>query len=171
MASNDVPVQDEGFAEPDLPEDEAMEVASSVGEEVDEVLSGPQATVYFKDNNPGLQGRGIAKEEVEQMMQSEAYQRKIDTCHLCGESWYDGKAGVNCSECGGFPLRRTCPVCDGQCNKEWRRNVRLSHSFHVAHWDGICGLPPEIQRAFQLRKLTDSSEDTLSEGLQDLSTS
>jgi hypothetical protein len=46
------------------------------------VLGGPQATVYFKDNNPSDQGRGIAKEEVEQMMQSEAYQRRIDTCHL-----------------------------------------------------------------------------------------
>ena len=49
---------------------------------VDEVLSGPTATVYFKDCNPGVQGRGIAREEVEQMMQSEAYQRRIDTCHL-----------------------------------------------------------------------------------------
>ena len=49
---------------------------------VDEVLSGPTATVYFKDCSPGVQGRGIAREEVEQMMQSEAYQRRIDTCHL-----------------------------------------------------------------------------------------
>lgn len=46
-----------------------------------------------------------------------------------------------------------------------------SHSFHEAHWDGSCALPPEVQHAFQLRKLTDSSEETLSEGLQDLSTS
>ncbi|KAK7091759.1 uncharacterized protein [Littorina saxatilis] len=175
-ASGDVPppVQDEGFAENEIDnqEDEAMDVAgSTLEQEVDEVLGGPTATVYFKETNPGVQGRGIAKEEVEQMMQSEAYQRRIDTCHLCGQCWYDGKFGSNCPECGGFPLVRTCPVCDGQCNKEWKRNVKLSHSFHVAHWDGTCGLPADVQRAFHIRKLTDSSEDTLSEGLQDLSTS
>lgn len=163
---------DEGFAEIEVQEDEAMEVANSAAEqEVDEVLSGPKATVYFKETNPGLQGRGIPRDEVEQIMQSEAYQRKIATCHLCGECWYDGKYLAGCTECGGFPLTRVCPVCDGQCGRHWNRNVKLSHSFHEAHWDGICSLPPEMQQAFHIRKLTDASEDTLSEGLQDLSTS
>ncbi|XP_076437623.1 uncharacterized protein LOC143276852 [Babylonia areolata] len=170
-AGNDQSGQDEGFAELDMQEDEAMEVTNSAWEQEDEVLSGPSATVYFNESNPGVQGRGIAREEVEQMMKSEAYQRRIATCHLCGQCWYDGKMGVNCMECGGYALTRTCPVCDGQCHKEWRRNVRLSHSFHEAHWDGSCGLPVDLQRAFQVRKMVDSSEDTLSEGLQDLSTS
>ncbi|XP_025090005.1 protein pinocchio-like [Pomacea canaliculata] len=165
-------VFDEGFVELEVPEDEAMEVASSATEqEVDEVLGGPKATVYFKDSNPGLQGRGIPTDEVEQIMQSEAYQRRIATCHLCGQCWYDNKFRVGCHECGGFPLQRACPVCDGQCGSQWTRNIKLSHSFHEAHWDGSCALPPEVQHAFQLRKLTDSSEETLSEGLQDLSTS
>ncbi|PVD32222.1 hypothetical protein C0Q70_07654 [Pomacea canaliculata] len=146
-------VFDEGFVELEVPEDEAMEVASSATEQ------------------EGLQGRGIPTDEVEQIMQSEAYQRRIATCHLCGQCWYDNKFRVGCHECGGFPLQRACPVCDGQCGSQWTRNIKLSHSFHEAHWDGSCALPPEVQHAFQLRKLTDSSEETLSEGLQDLSTS
>ena len=46
-----------------------------------------------------------------------------------------------------------------------------SHAKHEAHWDGACGLTPEQRQALLRKPLTDSSEDVLSEGLQDLSTS
>ena len=48
----------------------------------DEVLQGPKASVYFCDFDPSKQGHDIPKEQVEQMMLAEPYQRKIDTCHL-----------------------------------------------------------------------------------------
>ena len=45
-----------------------------------------------------------------------------------------------------------------------------SHSYHEAHWEGVCKMSPEMQHACMVRKFMDSSEDTLSEGMQDLST-
>lgn len=53
----------------------------------DELLNGPRASVYYTvpcptDAVPEDKGQGISKEEVEEMMKSEAYQKKIDTCHL-----------------------------------------------------------------------------------------
>ena len=51
---------------------------------VDEVLNGPKATVYYaiQTAEPDDQGKDYTKDEVEDMMRSEAYQRKIATCHL-----------------------------------------------------------------------------------------
>ena len=45
-----------------------------------------------------------------------------------------------------------------------------SHSYHEAHWEGTCKLPPELQQAFMIRKFIDPSEETLTESMQDLST-
>lgn len=42
----------------------------------------------------------------------------------CGKCWYDGNSSQTCRECGGFPLQRPCPICDGRCKKIWTRNVK-----------------------------------------------
>lgn len=47
----------------------------------DEVLNGPRATVFYTTGDQGEE-KEFSKEEVEEMMKSDAYQRKIDTCHL-----------------------------------------------------------------------------------------
>jgi len=92
-------VGDEGFADDDLNDDDAME-AEAVNESDDEVLQGPRASVYFCDLDPDKQGHDISREEVELMMKSEPYQKKIDTCHLCGKCWYDNQwtAGLESAE-------------------------------------------------------------------------
>ncbi|CAL1542426.1 unnamed protein product [Lymnaea stagnalis] len=162
---------DEGFADGEVPDDEAMDVAVTNNESDDEVLQGPRASVYFCDFDPGKQGHDLPKEEVELMMQAEAYQRKIDTCHLCGKCWFDNQFSQDCSECGGFAMSRTCPICLGRCHQLWKRNVKMSHSYHEAYWDGACGLPDHLQRPYHIERFTDSSEDGLSQCLQDLSTS
>ena len=45
-----------------------------------------------------------------------------------------------------------------------------SHSFHEARWEGKCKLPPDVQRKYMLKNKTDSSEQMIMEGMQDLST-
>ncbi|KAJ8322102.1 hypothetical protein KUTeg_000573 [Tegillarca granosa] len=160
---------DEGFADCDSLDDVPvpMETNPQAAEAEDEVLNGPKATVYYtfqqnaeEEEVDEEKGKDYTKDEVEELMKSDAYQRKIDTCHFTAD----------CRECGGYPLTRPCPLCDGQCTTVWQRNVKLSHSVHEAHWDGKCKLPPDVQQALMLRKLADSSEQTLTEGMQDLST-
>ena len=158
---------DEGFTEGDSPDDVPMENVPDTAE--DEVLNDRSASVYYTVQNY-TEGTNYSKQEVEQMMKIDSYQRKIDTCHLCGECWYDTKSTPGCRECEGFPMTRPCPICNGQCNEIWSRNVKLSHSYHEAHWEGTCKLPPELQQAFMYRKFIDPSEETLTESMQDLST-
>lgn len=53
----------------------------------DELLEGPRNnTVYYAipstNTDEDKQGKNFTKDEVEEMMKSDAYQRKIATCHL-----------------------------------------------------------------------------------------
>ncbi|KAK3589210.1 hypothetical protein CHS0354_020069 [Potamilus streckersoni] len=165
--------KDEGFAELDSQEDEAMET-NMAAEGEDELLSCPRNTVFYtlplSEAEYVAQGKDFTKEQVDGLLKSQPYQRKISTCHLCNQCWYDGKFDADCPECGGFALQRPCPICNGQCSNIWCRDIKSSHSFHEAHWDGECGLPPAVRQVFMLQNLTDSSENALSEGMQDLST-
>ncbi|CAE1175490.1 unnamed protein product [Acanthosepion pharaonis] len=165
---------DEGFAEGDGQVDVQMECSPVVDLE-DELLEGPRNnTVYYAipstNTDEDKQGKNFTKDEVEEMMKSDAYQRKIATCHLCGKCWFNNSFTADCCECGGFPLHRPCPICQGECNQIWTRNIRSSHTYHQAYWDGTCKLPPDVQRAYFMRNVVDSSEQTLAEGMQDLST-
>ena len=76
---------DEGFAEGDSPDDDTMETNLAVEGE-DELLNGPRATVYYavpvSPTEVEEQGVDFTKEEVEEMMKSEPYQKKMATCHL-----------------------------------------------------------------------------------------
>ena len=76
---------DEGFAEGDSPDDDVMET-NLAAEGDDELLNGPRATVYYhvpvSPTEVEEQGVDFTKEEVEEMMKSEPYQKKLATCHL-----------------------------------------------------------------------------------------
>ncbi|KAK6190765.1 hypothetical protein SNE40_002559 [Patella caerulea] len=176
--NNSPALDDEGFVETENADDEAMEVSNQQADsEVDEVLNGPQATVFYvPDIQPNMtssdiSGKDYSKSEVEDLMKSEPYQKKIATCHLCHVCWFDGNFTKDCHECGGYPLTRPCPICLGQCDEVWHRNIKMSHAFHEAQWDGVCTLPQDEQQAYFLRNHTEASEDTLTESLQDLHTS
>ena len=45
----------------------------------------------------------------------------------CNASWYSGEWTTSCTECGGYAMLRTCPLCDGECEKQWKRNVDMVH--------------------------------------------
>ena len=76
---------DEGFAEGDSPDDDVMET-NLAAEGDDELLNGPRATVYYtvpvSPTEVEEQGKDFTKEEVEEMMKSVPYQKKMSTCHL-----------------------------------------------------------------------------------------
>lgn len=35
---------------------------------------------------------------------------------------------LDCFECGGYSMKRPCPVCDGKCNRIWRRDLTMVSS-------------------------------------------
>ncbi|XP_069105700.1 uncharacterized protein [Argopecten irradians] len=159
---------DEGFDDGDEAEEENVPMDINLATEgEDELLNGPRASVFYMVPQSDDKGKDFTKSEVEEMMKSEEYQKKIDTCHLCGQCWYEGKYSKDCPECDGHHMTRPCAVCGGECNQVWKRDVKISHSIHKAHWDGKCILPIETQNAYRKRNTTSKS---LTEGMQDLST-
>lgn len=166
-------IPDEGFAEGDSPDDDAMEI-NLAAEGDDEVLNGPRATVYYavpiSPTEKEEQGKDFTKEEVAEMMKSEPYQKKLSTCHLCKQCWYDSKFTSQCDECGGYALQRPCPACGGQCGQVWTRDIAKTHSLHKAYWEGQCTLPQPVQDAIMQESKSDHHERTISVGLQGLST-
>ncbi|KAK2172390.1 hypothetical protein NP493_966g00003 [Ridgeia piscesae] len=109
---------------------------------------------------------------VDSLIQSPEYQRRFTMCQMCWCSWSQGETGQDCQECGGYALSRPCPVCQGRCDSTWHRDVEMSHSQHLAHWDGVCGLPEDEKANFLLLALMDdASPDDITDDMQDLATS
>lgn len=166
---------DEGFADCDSYDDDVMET-NLAAEGEDEVLNGPRATVYYRvplsPTQHEEQGVHFTREEVEEMKKSEPYQKKISTCHLCKQCWFDNRYSHDCPECGGYALQRPCVICAGQCEQIWHRDVTKTHSFHLAHWEGRCdniNMPLDIQHVL-MTKSSDHTERSISDSLQCLST-
>ncbi|XP_015186812.1 PREDICTED: uncharacterized protein LOC107071900 [Polistes dominula] len=70
----------------------------------------------------------------------EELRAQLNSCFTCGVSWSQDHVSLDCSECGGYSLQRPCPLCDGRCRKEWKRDLTMSHASGKARWDGECGL-------------------------------
>lgn len=64
----------------------------------------------------------------------------LNSCFSCGVSWQDQHVSLDCSECGGYSLSRPCPLCEGQCGRQWKRDLAASHSLAKANWNGVCSL-------------------------------
>jgi hypothetical protein len=61
-------------------------------------------------------------------------------CPSCGADWAAGEVQPECPCCGGFAMRRPCPVCGGRCGAIWERAVVDSMDEGEAHWVGSCRL-------------------------------
>ncbi|XP_037957408.1 protein pinocchio [Teleopsis dalmanni] len=86
----------------------------------------------------------------------EELRQHMGTCFSCGVSWNDEHVSLDCSECGGYALTRSCPVCEGRCNIKWQRDFTMSHALGKARWQGTCTIYPEI-----LPHLLESPEITM----------
>ncbi|KAL7294083.1 hypothetical protein TKK_0012117 [Trichogramma kaykai] len=70
----------------------------------------------------------------------EELRAQLNSCFTCGVSWIEEHVSLDCSECGGYSLKRPCPECNGQCNVDWKRDLTMSHASGKARWTGECGL-------------------------------
>lgn len=50
---------------------------------------------------------------------------QMTSCFTCGVSWADHHVSLDCSECGGYALERSCPECEGVCGAVWKRDLTM----------------------------------------------
>ncbi|XP_072176132.1 uncharacterized protein [Diadema setosum] len=112
----------------------------------------------------------FTKQSVANLVQSQDYLQWHQVCTSCHANWYHGNSSPDCKECDGYSMTRPCPVCRGdeRCSATWRRDVAMSHSFHMGHWCGKCNLPEAEQHALMLRHLVEADPDSLADALEDL---
>ncbi|XP_005181677.2 protein pinocchio isoform X1 [Musca domestica] len=78
----------------------------------------------------------------------EELRQHMGSCFTCGVSWTDDHVSLDCSECGGYSVERPCPLCDGQCGVQWKRDFTMSHACGKARWLGVCPTYPEAAAHF-----------------------
>lgn len=76
------------------------------------------------------------------MLTIEDLRAQMGSCFTCGVSWSDDHVSLDCSECGGYSLSRPCPLCEGACGQQWKRDFTQSHASNKARWVGVC---PKLQ--------------------------
>jgi len=105
----------------------------------------------------------------EAVLSIEEIRLQLNSCFTCGVSWVEDHVSLDCSECGGYSLERPCPICEGQCNNIWKRDLTLTHASGKARWEGECGLE-RTQTRLLLQPLTISpdSEAQLCQRLENL---
>ncbi|XP_043235389.1 uncharacterized protein LOC122393670 isoform X2 [Amphibalanus amphitrite] len=85
-------------------------------------------------------------EEYGKMLTIEDLKDYNSNCLTCGVSWRNEEASLDCNECGGYPLRRPCPECCGQCGAVWERDLTKSHDKALAAFSGVCLFQPNKGR-------------------------
>ncbi|KAL7741217.1 hypothetical protein ACLKA6_015107 [Drosophila palustris] len=95
---------------------------------------------------PDLVG-GPLEINMDNVLTIEELRQHIGSCFTCGVSWTDDHVSLDCSECGGYSLERPCPLCDGQCGVQWKRDFAMSHACSKARWVGVCLSFPEAMSA------------------------
>ncbi|XP_013107650.1 protein pinocchio isoform X2 [Stomoxys calcitrans] len=78
----------------------------------------------------------------------EELRQHMGSCFTCGVSWTDDHVSLDCSECGGYSVERPCPLCDGLCGVQWKRDFTMSHACGKARWLGVCPTYPEAAMHF-----------------------
>lgn len=73
----------------------------------------------------------------------EELRAQMGSCFSCGVSWTADHVSLDCSECGGYSVERPCPLCDGKCGVQWKRDFTMSHACSKARWLGVCPSYPE----------------------------
>jgi len=81
-----------------------------------------------------------ATSTTDNMLTIENLRLHLNCCFSCGVSWQDEHVSLDCSECGGYSLSRPCPLCDGKCGRQWKRDLAASHTLAKANWNGVCSL-------------------------------
>lgn len=72
----------------------------------------------------------------------EGLKSDYNCCFTCGVSWSEEQACLDCTECGGYALKRPCPHCNGSCDGLWSRDLDATHKKRRAQWLGECKKAP-----------------------------
>ncbi|XP_070533998.1 uncharacterized protein [Ptychodera flava] len=94
------------------------------------------------------QSEEYTKQCLQQLLNSEEYQRIYKTCSSCNACWYDEQASPGCAECGdgGYAITRPCAICCGKCQQIWTRDIDME--YESAHSVADNGMKPNM--AFSL---------------------
>ncbi|XP_064652515.1 protein pinocchio-like [Lineus longissimus] len=157
----------------DVDETEQVGAVALGGSRDPEPSVNPAPPPYFAQKLPSADYdqtvKEITKEAVGNLVESDEYKQMMNTCSSCRACWFLNQWSMDCVECGGHALVRPCPICLGNCGQVWRRDIKMTHSFHSAYWNGTCGLPQDEQMAHFYRNVVDNDEETLLSGMEDLS--
>lgn len=63
----------------------------------------------------------------------EELRQHMGSCMTCGVSWTDDHVSLDCSECGGYSIERPCPLCDGKCGVQWKRDFKMVYLICLVH--------------------------------------
>ncbi|XP_068140386.1 protein pinocchio isoform X1 [Drosophila tropicalis] len=120
-----------------------MSIASVHGPQIADICSPlSHHNLGLSASLPDLVGSPL-EINMDNVLTIEELRQHMGSCFTCGVSWTDDHVSLDCSECGGYSLERSCPLCDGQCGVQWKRDFAMSHACSQARWLGVCMSYPE----------------------------
>ncbi|KAH8412532.1 hypothetical protein KR009_002804 [Drosophila setifemur] len=127
-----------------------MSIASVHGPQIADICSPlSHHNLGLSASLPDLVGSPL-EISMDNVLTIEELRQHMGSCFTCGVSWTDDHVSLDCSECGGYSLERPCPLCDGQCGVQWKRDFAMSHACSQARWVGVCISYPEVVAGVQL---------------------
>ncbi|XP_034670222.1 protein pinocchio isoform X2 [Drosophila subobscura] len=127
-----------------------MSIASVHGPQIADICSPlSHHNLGLSASLPDLVGSPL-EISMDNVMTIEELRQHMGSCFTCGVSWTDDHVSLDCSECGGYSLERPCPLCDGQCGVQWKRDFAMSHACSQARWVGVCISYPEAGSGVQM---------------------
>ena len=82
---------------------------------------------------------------MDNVLSIEELRQQMGSCFTCGVSWTDDHVSLDCSECGGYSMERPCPLCDGKCGVQWKRDFAM-----VGYWKKSFHKNLKLTKAFSL---------------------
>ncbi|XP_017061068.1 protein pinocchio isoform X2 [Drosophila ficusphila] len=127
-----------------------MSIASVHGPQIADICSPlSHHNLGLSASLPDLVGSPL-EINMDNVLTIEELRQQMGSCFTCGVSWTDDHVSLDCSECGGYSLERPCPLCDGQCGVQWKRDFAMSHACSQARWVGVCISYPEVVAGVQM---------------------
>ncbi|XP_016939719.1 protein pinocchio isoform X1 [Drosophila suzukii] len=133
-----------------VPSTANMSIASVHGPQIADICSPlSHHNLRLSASVPDLVGSPL-EISMDNVLTIEELRQHMGSCFTCGVSWTDDHVSLDCSECGGYSLERPCPLCDGQCGVQWKRDFAMSHACSQARWVGVCISYPEVVAGVQM---------------------
>ncbi|XP_037903180.1 protein pinocchio isoform X2 [Hermetia illucens] len=120
----------------------AMSLASVQGPHLSDLYTPLGSSISVSSSLSDLVGSPL-EVSMDNVLTIEELRAQLGSCFTCGVSWTDDHVSLDCSECGGYSMERPCPLCDGKCGVQWKRDFTMSHACGKARWQGVCPSFPD----------------------------